>query len=127
MTANIVDDVMLVLLAIELALACAALRPSTSSQQSPQVCIASSSASFHQRQSSVSLSCQVPLLCCHFSTIVHPSGMLLLPVVFGNVLEQVNVPDAATPFTQFVVAFVGSHAVKLTSIDVSLLQPSNMP
>jgi len=56
--------------------------------------------------------------------------MLLLPVVFGNVLGQVNVfsPVACVPapFTQSVVAFVGSHAVKLTSIDASLLQPANM-
>ena len=49
-----------------------------------------------------------------------------MPVVFGNALEQVNVPDAATPLTQFNVAFVGLHAVKLTSIDARLLQSANM-
>ena len=62
------------------------------------------------------------LHCCHFSTIVHPSGILLAPEVFGNADGQVNVPDAATPETQSVVASVASQAEKLTSIDVSLLQ-----
>ena len=56
--------------------------------------------------------------------------MLLLPVVFGNLLGQVNVfvPVACepAPLTQFDVAFVGFHAVKLTSIDASLLQLQNM-
>ena len=58
----------------------------------------------------------------YFSTIVHPSGILLAPEVFGNADGQVNVPDAATPETQSVVASVASQAEKLTSIDVSLLQ-----
>ena len=57
--------------------------------------------------------------------------MLLLPVVFGNVLGHVNVfvPVACVPafLTQFVVAFAGFQAVKLTSIDASLTQPLNMP
>ena len=64
--------------------------------------------------------CHVKFLLCHFSTIVHPDGMLFTPVVFGNVLGQVNVPDAATPLTQFPVLLV-SHVVKLTSIDARLL------
>ena len=68
----------------------------------------------------------IVLLYCYFSTIVHPDGMLLLPGVFGNVLGQVNVPDAATPVTQFVVASVGFQTMKLTSIAARLLQPENM-
>ena len=52
--------------------------------------------------------------------------MLLTLVVFGNAAGQVNVPDAATPLSQFGVAFDGFHAVKLTSIDASLLQPRNI-
>ena len=56
--------------------------------------------------------------------------MLLLPIVFGNTTGQVKVflPVTAVPapFTQFVVAFGGFQAVKLTSIDVSWLQPMNM-
>ena len=51
----------------------------------------------------------------------------MLLIVFGNMLGHANVPDDVTPFTQFVVAFVGFHVVKLTSIDASLLQPLNMP
>ena len=50
----------------------------------------------------------------------------MLPVVFGSVLGQVNVPDAATLKTQIDVAFVGFQAVKLTSIDASLLHLLNM-
>lgn len=52
--------------------------------------------------------------------------MLLPPGVCGNVLGHVNVPDAATPDIQLVVAPVGFHTVKLTSIDASLLQFWNM-
>ena len=56
----------------------------------------------------------------------HPSGMLLAPLVSGSSAGQVNVPEEATPYTQLVVAFVGSQTVKLTSIDARLLQLSNI-
>lgn len=106
-------------------LAASSLQLLLSSLRLQPLCTANSSVAFHQRRSSVSLSCQVPLLCCHLSTFVHPVGMLLLPLVSGNALGHVNVfsPVARVPvpFTQFVVAFVGFHAVKLTSIDARLL------
>ena len=52
--------------------------------------------------------------------------MLLVPLVSGSYAGQVNVPDAATPFTHLVVAFAGSQEVNLTSIDARLLQPWNI-
>ena len=60
------------------------------------------------------------------SAFVHPDGMLLIPLVSGSYVGQVNVPEAATPLSHFVVAFAGSQAVKLTFIDARLLHLSNI-
>ena len=67
------------------------------------------------------------IFCCHLSTFVQPDGIWLASLgVSGNADGHVNVfvPVASvpTPFTQFVVAFVGFQVVKLTSIDASFLQ-----
>ena len=63
-------------------------------------------------------------------TTVQPVGQLESPLVIVDSVPraagQVNVPEAATPFTQSVVAFDGFHAAKLTSIDTSLLQALNI-
>jgi len=56
-------------------------------------------------------------------TTVQPVGILFAPYSSASANGFVNVPEDATPLTQFVV---WRHEVKLTSIDESFVQPENM-
>ncbi len=52
--------------------------------------------------------------------------MLLVPLVSGSSAGQVKVPDGATFRTQLAVLLV-DQLVNATSIELSDVQPSNMP
>lgn len=51
--------------------------------------------------------------------------MLFVPLMSGSSAGQVNVPEAATPFTQLGVPLALDQEVRPTSIELRELQPEN--